>query len=297
MTWLIIVIIAYIFYASVFIIDKYILSKELPHPIVYAFYVGILSISIWLLIPFGFSFPNLNQIILVIIAGVFQVAGWILLYKALNIGEVSRITPFIGSAIAIFTLIFSRIIIGETLNWRQLLAFIFLVLGGFVISVEKKRIFKGFFDNGFGLAFSASLFFALFWVLTKYIFRDTTFINGIIWIRTGVAIIALTLLLSKKNRELIFKKTEKLKLKTIKFFIGGRLLGILGALGIYWAVFLGSVTLVNSLEGIQYVFVLFLALLLFKKFRNLREQFSNEILFQKILAVVLISLGLVILVI
>lgn len=297
MSWLLIVIIAHLFYASVFIIDKYILSKELPHPIVYVFYVGILSISVWLLIPFGFSFPSLNQIILVAIAGIFQVAGWILLYKALKIGEVSMITPFIGSVIAIFTLIFSKIIIGEILNWKQFLAFIFLVSGGLVISIEKKKFFKGFFDNGFGLAFFASLFFAIFWVLTKYIFLGTTFISGIVWIRTGVAIIALTLLLSKKNRELIFRKTEKLNIKTIKFFISGRLFSILGALGIYWAVFLGSVTLVNSLEGIKYVFVLFLSLLLFKKFRNIREEFNDGIIFQKIIAIILISSGLVMLVI
>ena len=292
MTWLIIVIIAHLFYALVFVIDKYILSRSLPHPIVYAFYVGILSIAIWVLAPFGFYFPSSEETILILLAGIAQVAGWIFFYKAIHKGEVSRIIPFVGAFIGIFTLILSVLIIGEVLTSKQLLAIVLLILGSLIVSLKKREIFQGYFR----LAILASLLFAVFWVITKYIFLDTTFISGIIWIRTGVAVIALTLLISKKNRELIFQRTEKLEASTVKAFLIGRASGVLGALGIYLAVFWGSVALVNSLQGLQYVFVLILALLLFRKFPKLREEFSREIIIQKIIAIILIGAGLFILV-
>jgi len=83
----------------------------------------------------------------------------------------------------------------------------------------------------------------------------------------------------------------------VKFFISDRLLSILAGFLMYLAVFLGSVTLVNSLKGLQYVFVLILALLFFRKIPDLREEFSEKIIIQKIIAIILIGLGLAFLIV
>ena len=291
--WLFIVILAHLFYALVFIIDKYIVSRPLPHPVVYTFYVGVLSIFVWVLIPFGFSFPSSTQIILILLGGIVQIAGWIFFYKALNLGEVSRIVPFVGSFVAIFILILSSLLIKEHLSGEQILAFLLLVLGSLIISFKKKDVFR----KPFILAIFSALLFAGFWVITKYIFLGSSFISGLVWVRTGVVIIALFLLLPRKNRQLIFKKTGELKPKTIGFFAGGRILSIVAGFLMYLAVFLGSVTLANSLQGLQYAFVLILALLFFRKIPGLKEEFSREIIVQKIIAIILISLGLFILII
>ncbi|HDY72941.1 MAG TPA: hypothetical protein ENH90_02175 [bacterium] len=293
MWWLIIVILAHLLYALVFITDKYILSRPLPHPIVYAFYVGVLSIVILLLVPFGFYFPSRLELGFILLAGIAQVAGWVFFYKALSKGEVSRIIPFVGGFIAIFVLILSKFFLKEHLAIQQLIAFALLVLGGLTLSFKK----QGFLQKHFGLAFVGALCFAIFWVITKYIFLDAPFITGLVWLRTGVALIALTLLIPKRNRQLIFGKTEKIKAGTIKTFFSARFLGLLAGLLMYLAVFWGSVTLANSLQGLQYVFVLILAYLLFKKFPKVREQFGKKIIIQKVIAIVLIGLGLFFLVI
>lgn len=302
--WISIVAVAHIFYAFVFIIDKNVLSKSLPHPIVYSFYVGVLGLFILVLLPFGFAIPSFTQVLLILIAGAAQVAGWVFMYKALSRGEVSRIVPFIGSFIAIFVLILSRFLIGEKLGAEELVAFVFLVLGSLIISVKKKGFWERSFSwifikrkTFFGLSFLAALLFAIFWVITKYIFLSTSFVPGLIWIRVGVGLVALTLLIPKKNRKLIFQKTEKMKPGTAKFVFLARILSVLGGLGIYLAVFLGSVTLTNSLQGLQYVFILFLAALLYKKYPSLKEQFSSEIIIQKLIAIILIGIGLAILVV
>ncbi len=307
MIWLIIVIIAHLFYAFVFLIDKYIVSRPLPHPVVYAFYVGIMSITIWVIAPFGFYFPAAHDIVLCLLAGVAQVAGWLCFYKALNMGEVSRVVPFVGSFVAIFVLILSSLIIGERLNVQQFVAFALLVLGGLIIAYHSQKPslfgfgrFRGKKEDlfkSFGIAFVSALFFAIFWVITKYIYLDTQFTSGTIWIRTAVALVALLLLIPKKNRELILKKTEKIRPGTVKIFLAGRLLGVFAAFCMYLAVFLGSVTLANSLEGLQYGFVLLFALIFFRKIPSLKEEFNKETIFQKFAAIILIALGLIALII
>jgi len=300
MIWLLIVVIAHLFYSLVFVIDKYIVSKSLPHPIVYTFYVGILSIAVWALIPFGFCFPSAYYVFLSMLAGIAQVGGSIFLYRSLNLGEVSRIIPFIGSFVAIFILVLSTLLIGERLSLQQYIAFILLVLGSLVVSYLPCRQAgrrKEFFQKPFGLAIIAALFFAIFWVITKYIYSGSSFVSGTVWVRTAVAFVSLFLLLPRKNRELIFKKTDEIKRKTVGFVIWGRSLTIVAALCMYFAVFLGSVTLANALQGLQYAFIFLLALLFFRKIPSLKEELSREIIAQKIIAIILITLGLFILII
>jgi len=165
MWWLLIVILANAFYALAFVIDKYIISRALPHPIVYTFYVGVLSIGVLVLIPFGFVFPSFNQILFALLAGLAQIVGYIFLYKALHLGEVSRIIPFIGGFLAIFTFILASSFIGERLTGQQFIAFILLVLGGLILSIKKGAFFK----KPFVLAVFASLAFAVLWVANKYL--------------------------------------------------------------------------------------------------------------------------------
>ena len=59
------------------------------------------------------------------------------------------------------------------------------------------------------------------------------------------------------------------------------------------AIFLGSVSLVNALQGVQYVFLLMIALVLSKQFPQIiKEQISQGAVLQKIMAILLIALGL-----
>ena len=291
--WLIVVTTAYLFYALVFIIDKYILSRSLPHPVAYSFYVNFLSIFILVLLPFGFHFPSWGQLILVLTAGIINVAGCVLLYSALNKEEVSRIAPFVGGFVAIFTLILSMLFLNEHFAAKQIIAFVFLVLGCLILSFEKKK----FFSKPFVWALISALLFAIFWVITKYIFIEAKFVSGIIWVRTGVALASLLLLISGKNRKLILKKAEKSKPEARGYFFAGRAMSILGGLGVYLAVYLGSVVLTNAFQGLQYVFVFLFAILFFKKFRGLKEELKREVIIQKILAIALICFGLFILVV
>lgn len=138
-------------------------------------------------------------------------------------------------------------------------------------------------------------------VVSKYVYSQTEFLTGFVWTRFGSVIAILLLLLIPKNWNLIkenlkkssSKKNQKETKKTGVRFLFGQACGGAAMLMLQYAIFLGSVTLVNALLGIQYAFVFIIVLittLFFPKF--LKEKFTKEIFFQKILAVILIFIGL-----
>jgi hypothetical protein len=101
-------------------------------------------------------------------------------------------------------------------------------------------------------------------------------------------------LIKKTDRQAItrnFKKSSPSKNKYLVIF--NQVIGSIGFVLQSYAVFLGSVALVNALQGVQYALLLIisagLALLAPKL---LKETFSWRIVLQKLLAVLVIALGL-----
>lgn len=303
MTWVLIVIIAHFFSAGVFIIDRYLLKRGFPHPLSYAFYNGILSVFTILLAPFGFSIPSFHQIIIALATGTIWLLAAIIFYLALYRGEASRVVPTVGGFIPLFTLALSFMLLGERLSAKELIAFCLLVSGGVLLSllvIETKSLAnsrKIYLTRAFMPALGAALAFAIYFVMTKSVFLHQNFISGLIWIRMGAVLGALFLLIPSSFRQIIFKKRETIKIRALGLFFSARGLGIISGLLIYWAIFLGSVTIVNALQGTQYLFLLLLAFLLFRKIPSLKEQFGKRALVQKIFAIILICLGLAILII
>ena len=305
MNWLLIVIIAHVFSAAIFIVDKYLLKRGFPNPLSYAFWVGFLSFVVLALAPFGFFIPSTNQILLSLAAGMVWLISTVIFYNALHKGEASRVVPTVGGLTPLFILGLSFIFLGERLSLRELLAFCFLVSGGIILSLlvtktetlsfwkrRKIRLTKVFIP-----AMGAALTSAIYLVITKSVFLNIGFINGLIWTRLGAALGASILLISGSCRRMIFKKGEAVKAGAFGFFVLARGLGAISGLLIYWAIFLGSVALVNSLQGVQYLFLLVLAFLFFRQIPQLKEQLEKGALVQKIIAIILIGIGLAILII
>ncbi len=300
MSWILIAISAYFILAIVSLVDKYLLVGPIPNPKVYIFYVGILGVLVLFLAPFvGFSVPQPSQIILSLLAGAIFIYGLFWFYKALRDFEASRVVPAIGGILPLFTLgliyVFSR---GkEALGYFEFLAFILLILGSILITYErsKKISFKSL-----QISTIAAFFLALSFVLTKYVYLAQPFWSGFIWIRIGGFLMAISFfLLFKEIREEIFKKKISFKKKTIGIFLSNQAMGAGAGILQNWAIFLAPlvyVAIINSLQGIQYVFLLIFATLISLKFpKILKEEISRKFLLQKIIAILLIGGGLVLL--
>jgi len=296
MNWIIIAIVSHFLTAIVYILDKIVVSKTVIRPIIYSFYIGIFGGFTILLAPFGFELMPLKEVIISFIAGILFIFAILYFYKAIKIYEVSKVIPIIGGATAFFTLILSYFFLEERLNFYQFLAFLMFVFGGIIIFWPKRseviiNIFS--FKYIFFILLPAFLF-ASSYVLTKLIFEKESFINGFIWIRLGSVLGSCLLLISYKNREKIFKTGDKIKLKIIALPVISKLLSAFSFILLNCAIFLGKVSLVNALQGIQYAFILIIAFFFSVKFpKIIREEINKGSLFKKIAGILFICLGLV----
>ncbi len=291
-TYIIIAIIAYSLLAINGVIDKFLLTKAVRHPIAYAFFIGITGPLTWVLAPFGLKFLSGGDLFIAIVAGASFVLALYYLYVAIQLTSVSRILPIQGGLVPTFTLLFAYLILGERLSSYQMLAFIFLVAGAVLISLKRDR--TGWHPRALGHALLAAVLFAWSLTLTKYTFDHSNFVSGLIWTRLGFLLTSLAFLIPAKSRHYIFNTPKQTSSDNKFLYYGARLTG--GAAGLMqnYAIAIGSVTIVNAMQGTQYALLLIVTAFLSRYFpKILKEEVNKKILAQKILAVACISAGLV----
>lgn len=295
MLWLIIIIAAYFLFSLASLGDRYLLVGP-PNPKVYAFYVGILSIVVLLLVPFvDFYLPNIYQIGLSFLYGLIFILSLLAIYESLKRFEVSRIIPALGAFLPIFTFLLAFFILGQEgfFSYQKIFSFCFLVLGSIFISLEKsfKVSFKSLLFVGM-----AAFFLSLCFVLSKIVYSDLGFWNGFVWMRLGTFFFALFLFLFKDVRTEIFRKKKSFTKKTGLVFLSVQITGALAVVLQSWSIALADsvyISFISALQAVQYLFLFILSLLFYKA---LKEKISKKIIFQKIFAIILIILGLVFLV-
>jgi drug/metabolite transporter (DMT)-like permease len=205
---------------------------------------------------------------------------------------VSRILPIEGGLVPVFTLLFAYIILGERLLSTQLIAFIFLVIGAVIISLRRDK--SGWHAKAFSNAIIAAVLFALSFVLTKYTFDHSNFISGLVWTRLGFFVVAISFLVNPSVRHGIFNAPKETTTGNKYLYLGARITGSLSGFLQNYAISLGSVTIVNAMQGTQYALLLIGTVVLSKYYpKILKEKVTKQILAQKILAIVLIAIGLV----
>lgn len=296
MPWFLIAISGYFLNAVVNVADKFLLGQRpTTKPPVYTFYIGILSIFALVLTPFGLSWPGINQFLIALVAGVLFLLFLLTLFQALDVNEASRVFPVVGGVTPILVLILALVFLGERLSWLQILAFSLLILGGVLIALKKSQAKTGLI-KGLKFIILAILFGASSLVLTKYVFTQQGFISGFIWTRVGSFLTALSFLILPNLRQSIFEAGRQAKSGISLLLVSNKALAGVASVLINFSISLGSVSLINAMQGIQYAFLLVLTLILSKKFPQiLQEKITKSILIQKILAILLIGAGLVIL--
>ncbi|MDP2741687.1 MAG: EamA family transporter [bacterium] len=298
-SWLLIIILAYFFFALAFFGDKLVLSGP-PEAKLYTFYVGFLNILIIFLIPFTkFSVPNSTGMIWIILEAVVYVAGLYTMFIALEKFEVSRVMTVVGAIQPILILILAWFFWGaQIITGMNFLAFAFLFLGSVIISMQKKlQINKAYLM----LIFFSSFMFSLDYVFSKLVFLNQPFLQGLIWMRMFSFLFVLFFLFDKKLRSQIFTKKANLDKKTGAIFLLTQSVGgtanILQSFSISLAP-VAYLATINSLRGVQYVF-LFIITLFFSYFfpKIMKEDISKKALIQKAISIFFIVIGLAILVI
>jgi len=319
MLWFLVAISAYLILAVVFLVDKYLLTGSILNPRVYAFYVGTLGILVLILAPFvGFYIPEKSQIALSLLAGAIFVYGLFWFYKTLQLFEPSRAVPAIGGLTPLFTLglIYLFSWGKEILSFFEILAFIFLISGSVLINLKKEKLIN---LKSFKFSALTALLLSLSFVLIKYVYLAQPFWNGFIWKSIGGFLMAICFFIFfpeikkeifknrvprsgmkvEKNAKRSLTEREKFPKKTTAIFVTNQAAGAGANVLQNWAIALAPlayVAVINALQGIQYVFLLILTVLISLKFPQIiKEEISRKIILQKIFAILLIGGGLAIL--
>ncbi|MDP2918438.1 MAG: DMT family transporter [bacterium] len=292
--WLFFVITAHLLSAIVFVADKYILAREVKSPIVYAFYNGILSVFVFLLLPYVANFPERWVIWPALASGVSFGLALIFFYRAILKNSTGRIIPLIGTLVPIFTFFLSHIFLAEKLSRNQFIAFYLLILGGILITAEQKR--RNLFSRqGIVYGLLAAFLFAISFVMAKYTYEHAPFWTGFIWTRIGAIILALSIFLIPRYRRQIKSAPKRAGIKVGASYLAVRSFSAVSFILLNYAIAIASVAIVNALQGVQYVFLMIIAIVLSKKLPALFASEFKDRMAQRIIAIVLITFGLAIL--
>ena len=306
MSWISVAIAAYLILSVANLLDKFLVDNILPSSKAYAFVACTMGALVAVVSPWFLKWPGLGLFLFDLLSGaIFALALW-LLYEALRRGEASRVLVFIGGTTPVFSLIFSLIFFKEQFTLNQWLGIFSLLAGVFIIAflpvtrnylsrlMRKLKIDQKETRGGLLIAFFSALAYAVYFVSTKFAYGSQPFASVFIWTRIGSALFVLMFLVRKKDRQEVigaFRRPNKNKNKAL--VICNQALGAGGFVLQNYAVFLGSVALVNALQGVQYAFLLIISagLALWSP-KLLKESFSWRIILQKSAAVAIIGLGL-----
>ena len=287
MLWLYLALTAYFINAIVFIIDKHLLAGHIPKYHAYSFGVAILSLSSLFLLPFGVTWYGLGYFSVAIASGAAFFAGLMFLYKSIKESDVSVAATQVGTMSAIFTYIFSIIILYSPLHLLNSFAFLFLILGIFLLGKVDKHLFIS--------AILAGLLFGISYVLLKYSFSETGFINGLFWTRIGFVGSAFMSLASGHVRHEVRDSYRQAPNRSKFLFVFNKFLAGIGFIILYFAINLGNVSLVNAMLGIQFLFTFLLVVALRDSVPGIKEKIDKTVLTNKLAGITSVLVGFIIL--
>lgn len=325
--WFLFAVISYFLFSLVVVLDKYFLDNPVPNPKIYLFYTSVSSVVFLAFIPFGFYVPNAGVIVLNFITAGFFVLSLLALYYSFKLDEASKIISSVGGLTAAFIYFINYYILnkkyffwnlefsagnGNPINSFKILGILFLVFGSLFILINFVRENKG--EKKFKISINlktftaiilTSAFSAAFFILIKFVYIFQPFISGFLWVKIGIILFGFIFLFFRDVRigffrtfiSLYYKKRKSFSAPIIfinKIILGG-VANIFQNAAVAIAPF-GNIGLIKSLEGTEYVFVLFTAYIFSKKYpKILKERTEPEILVQKIISVLIIACGILLL--
>ncbi len=305
MSLLILLLVAYFLISLSALFDKFLLTKAVTHPAAYAVLISTIGLTAILFIPVGYFLPEHAFFVpesfalgINILSGASYTLAVYFLYKALLKNDASRVFPFVGALTAIGTFLLSYFFLGERLELQRISAFFVLLLGGLLVSINlNKHNFSSLFSKGFGSATFAGLIFAISYTAAKFTYDGQGFVSGFIWIRISAFIACLVFLLFAVNRKAVSQMLNSpsgiKKRSTQLVLLFGQISTGVGFLLMNYAISIASASIVLAAQGLQYAYLLLMVILLSKKFPSiLTEKLTFSALLQKVIAVILISIGL-----
>src|SRR5688572_15558856 len=205
MDWLLLSLIAAALWGGSNVVDKIIVEKHIPTPLIYAFFIGIYSLISALVVASTVSIQiwPIGSTVLAGLSGILYLIYILLYFAALSradaavVGALGQITP-------IFVALWDYLIIGEVFGQVTYLGVIIIVLGSILISLEYRRnTVKSSIccNSALRLMLAACFIRSLSDLLLKCALMNLGSWDGFFWSRLGFFIGALGVLAFMSSRQ------------------------------------------------------------------------------------------------
>jgi drug/metabolite transporter (DMT)-like permease len=308
MGWILLATFGQFLNAVVAIMDKYIVTDEraLPRASVYAFYSCLLT-GFWIIIYFFGLIPSLAELGFpqfsnvqrpsIQVVGMSFLAGYTLfialvsMYDALKRAEAVNVMPVIGAIAAITSLGLNYLILDRTLSPNFIMGIMVLALGTLIVAQTLPHR-----DTVLQVTHSG-LFFALHYITMKGLFEETSFDDGFFWSRIGLVLVVLSLLLVPSFLDKVKTQTKITSRHTGMLVLIAKGLAGIAAFLMLKATDLGSVAVVQALDGLKFVFILLITVFLGALLPNAAavHETRPQVVVRQVLYVAVIMMGYLIL--
>ena len=292
-SWIYFVVFSQITLSGIFIIDKFVFSKNyVKSPLAYAVLTGISASFVIFLLPFKkFSMLSYTDSLIAFLASITFIFAIVLYYMAINYDEISKIA-IMFQLVPVFVLALSVIFLNEMLTSKRLAGFFILLVAGIIVSYKKTNAKFGI-NKAFYYILASAFLLGISWITSKHILSVTNFWNGFMWFRI-TTIPALFFLFFPKVRREFSNGFKKMKDNTRKLLAIKIIADFLAAVFIEYALFIGPASLVSSLSAsltplFVFIFALAISLCLPK---IMKEEIGARSIFLKFIAISMVAVGI-----
>jgi len=267
--------------------DRYIIENELKNTdtllVLWGFFTGIMFCAPAILT--NSIVFNYTTLILGAISGALYYAAMHCYYKAVQSGEISRVTPILAMN-PVLVLILATLFLNEIHTPIKYLGITLIIIGVIIHTIDREHhrlVSKKLLLMGF---LAASLF-ATKNILAKVMsLAEITPLNTLFWIGLFIFIINIPTVLIEGNK-LRSKKLHDLPEIATAATIAGA-----GTLVYTAAITIGPVALVTFLEKISLLFIFLISEIIdFLNPKILHEKFVKSAFYQKLIGVIIILIG------
>lgn len=299
MNWFLIALIPPAVWAITNHFDKYLLSKYFKGSgvgalMVFSSIIGILLLPvIYLLHPEVIQSFNLSYL-LIALNGFFYVLAVLPYFYALTKDETS-VSAALFQMIPIFSYVLAYFVLGETLKPNQMVGGLVIIAGAILITLDltdHKRI--KFKKEIFGLMALSCLLFSINFLFFKYFAIQSSFWITSFWEYIGFAVFAsLLLVFVKPYRKEFINVLKENKLAVLALNGLNEILNIIAKVSFNIASLLTPITLIWIVDGLQPFFIFLYGVILTVFFPKIsQENISKKILSQKIIAMLIMFMGI-----
>lgn len=291
MSWILLALLANLFFGFSVILDKFLNTNKIKH--VYSFAVILNTVYLFFILITTYfqwgTFVMGKSALLSVIAGFFWFFMWIFFWKAMQRGEATRVSAIFFSQ-PIYSSLIGIFFFGESLSLLKWVGIAVIVIGAILSSLggesHKKEVKVAYL-----FALLSAVFSSVGNSISKFAMMDMPSLTvNCIAFYSSIPLYIFLLKGAAVRRE-VWSAFTNPKLM-MQFGVRG-IFGYLGIIAFMLSLSSGPISLVTALSGTQPIFVLILSLIATSLFPKLiHEEFGKKVLGAKLLALLLTVIGI-----